>query len=112
MSNQTDCNEKLLPIMDAMDLLSGRWKIIIMTSLYINGKMRFNELKRSIPRVTGRTLSKDLKYLAENEIVRRTIKDTYPITVEYELTEYGQTLDTVFVALTEWGRNHRKRIIG
>ncbi|MEM8510087.1 MAG: helix-turn-helix domain-containing protein [Bacteroidota bacterium] len=103
---------KLLPVMDTMELLSGRWKIIIMTTLYLGGTMRFNEIKNSIPRITGRVLSKDLKFLEKHHIVSRRVKDTSPITVEYTLTNYGKTLDRVFQALTEWGIAHRKKIIG
>lgn len=72
--------------------------------------MRFNELKANIPHITGRVLSADLKRLEENKIVTRTVKDTAPITVEYELTEYGKSLDKVFTALTEWGIKHREKI--
>ncbi|NJO00954.1 MAG: helix-turn-helix transcriptional regulator [Bacteroidia bacterium] len=111
MDQKAAITRKLLPVMDTMELLSGRWKIIIMTTLYIGGKMRFNEIRSSIPKITGRALSKDLKFLESHQIVVRTIKDTYPITVEYELTEYGNTLDSVFKALTDWGVNHRKIII-
>ncbi|MEM8908851.1 MAG: winged helix-turn-helix transcriptional regulator, partial [Bacteroidota bacterium] len=60
---------------------------------------------------TGRVLSKDLKFLEAHQIVSRTLKDTAPITVEYELTDYGKTLDTVFQALTDWGIQHRKKMI-
>ncbi|MEM1322355.1 MAG: helix-turn-helix domain-containing protein [Bacteroidota bacterium] len=112
MDRKTEISQKLLPVMDTMELLSGRWKIIIMTTLYLGGTMRFNEIKNSIPRITGRVLSKDLKFLESHKIVSRTVKDTSPITVEYELTEYGKTLDSVFQALTNWGINHRKKIIG
>ncbi|MEO1031856.1 MAG: helix-turn-helix domain-containing protein [Bacteroidota bacterium] len=112
MNGKSEISKKLLPIMDTMELLSGRWRIIIMTTLYIGGIMRFNEIKRSIPRITGRVLSKDLKFLEEHNIVSRTVKDTSPITVEYKLTEYGLTLDSVFKELTEWGIKHRKKIIG
>ncbi|MEM8567527.1 MAG: helix-turn-helix domain-containing protein, partial [Bacteroidota bacterium] len=105
-------SNKLLPVMDTMELLSGRWKIIIMTALYIGGTMRFNELKKNIPRITGRSLSIDLKFLEEHDIISRTLKDTSPITVEYQLTDYGRSLDPVFRALTEWGINHRKRMMG
>ncbi len=112
MDKQSEIARKLLPVMDTMELLSGRWKIIIMTTLYIGGTMRFNEIRRSIPRITGRVLSKDLKFLEEHKIVSRSVKDTAPITVEYSLTDYGKTLDTVFQALTDWGIKHRKKIIG
>ncbi|MEO0903006.1 MAG: helix-turn-helix domain-containing protein [Bacteroidota bacterium] len=112
MVEKTEIGKKLLPVMDTMELLSGRWKIVIMTTLYIGGTMRFNEIKNSIPRITGRVLSKDLKFLESHTIVSRTIKDSSPITVVYALTDYGKTLDSVFKALTEWGINHRKKIIG
>lgn len=112
MEHHSEITKKLRPVLDTMELLSGRWKIIIMTSLFIGGKMRFNEIKRNIPRITGRVLSKDLKYLEENKIVSRTVKDTAPITVEYELTTYGKTLDPVFRALTDWGIKHRRKIMG
>lgn len=112
MDKNEELKNKLLPIMDTMEILNGRWKIIIMTTLHLGGKMRFNEISRSIPRITGRTLSKDLKFLEEHHIVERTVKDTSPITVEYVLTEYGETLGPVFQALTDWGKAHRKKIIG
>lgn len=109
---QSEVKKKLLPVLDSMELLSGRWRIVIMTALYMRGKLRFNEIRKHIPKITGRSLSLDLKYLEENGIVSRTVKDTSPITVEYELTDYGLTLDSVFQALTNWGMNHRKRTIG
>lgn len=109
---QSEITKKLLPVMDTMELLSGRWRIIIMTALYVGGTMRFNELKKNIPRITGRALSLDLKFLEEHFVISRTVKNTSPITVQYQLTDYGKSLDPVFRALTEWGMQHRKRIMG
>jgi DNA-binding HxlR family transcriptional regulator len=112
MDKKEEVAQKLLPVMDTMELLTGKWKIIILTTLYLGGRMRFNDIKNSIPKITGRVLANDLRNLEENQIVLRTVKDTSPITVEYELTAYGNTLDTVFEALTDWGIQHRKKIIG
>ena len=56
-------------------------------------------------------LSKELKELEVNELVLRTVRNTTPVTVEYELTEYGKTLDNVIEELRDWGTKHRKRII-
>ncbi len=109
---KSEITKKLLPVMDTMELLSGRWRIIIMTALYVGGTMRFNELRKNIPRITGRALSMDLKFLEEHDIVSRTVKDTSPITVEYRLTAYGKSLDPVFRALTDWGMDHRRRVMG
>jgi DNA-binding HxlR family transcriptional regulator len=112
MDKRDKVAQKLLPVMDTMELLTGKWKIIILTTLYIGGKMRFNDIKNSIPKITGRVLANDLRTLEENQIVIRTVKDTSPITVEYELTAYGKTLDIVFNALTNWGIRHRKKMMG
>jgi len=57
-------------------------------------------------------LSKELKELEINKLVNRTVLDTQPISVQYELTEHGLTLKTIINNLTEWGIAHRKKIIG
>jgi DNA-binding HxlR family transcriptional regulator len=57
-------------------------------------------------------LSKELKELELNELVKRTVLETQPITVQYELTEHGDTLQTIISELSDWGIVHRKKIIG
>ena len=57
-------------------------------------------------------LSKELKDLEVNGIVTRTVYNTIPVTVEYELTESGNTLNTVLDAMIAWGLQHRKMVIG
>ncbi len=57
-------------------------------------------------------LSKELKDLEINELVKRTVYDTKPVTVEYEITAYGKTLQKVVGEIAEWGVKHRKRVIG
>jgi DNA-binding HxlR family transcriptional regulator len=57
-------------------------------------------------------LSKELKELEINKLVKRTILDTQPITVQYELTKHGSTPKTIIDNLTDWGEKHRKEIVG
>jgi DNA-binding HxlR family transcriptional regulator len=57
-------------------------------------------------------LSKELKELEINQLIKRTILDTQPISVQYELTAHGDTLQTIITNLTDWGTEHRKKIIG
>lgn len=106
-----ECAQYVLPIRDTLDILSGKWKLPIIGSLTF-GKKRFRELTRDIPKITPRMLSKELRDLEENQLVSRTVYDTIPATVEYELTDYGQSLHKVLDSLQEWGTQHRKRIIG
>ncbi len=106
------CSKQLLPIRDTLDMLSGKWKIIIIMALLQNGKTRFKELQRLLGSVTGKVLSKELKELEQNGILIRTVRDTSPITVEYELTPYGATLKDAMIALHTWGTEHRRKMMG
>ena len=106
---QNLCISNLLPIRDALDIISGKWKIPIMLALCIHNR-RFKELHRDIPGITAKMLSKELKELEMNGLVKRTVHDTSPVSVEYSRTEYGQSLKPVIAALRDWGLNHRQRI--
>lgn len=99
-------------VQDAMDTLNGKWKIAIISSICCFGKRRFSDILNDIEGVSNRMLSKELKELEINELVKRTVLNTQPITVEYELTEHGNTLQTVISELSDWGILHRKRIAG
>lgn len=97
----------VLAVNDTMNVLSGKWKIPIIAVL-LYGKKRFNELERSIPKINPRMLSKELRDLEANGIVKRTVHDTVPVTVEYELTPPGYCFQKVLDVMLEWGLEHRK----
>jgi DNA-binding HxlR family transcriptional regulator len=105
------CKFKMLAIKDTMDILGGKWKIQILGSLGF-GKKRFGDLLRDVEGIAAKMLSKELKDLEINELVKRTVYDTKPVTVEYEITAYGKTLQKVVGEIAEWGVKHRKRVIG
>jgi DNA-binding HxlR family transcriptional regulator len=95
---------------DTLDILSGKWKIMIILALSIGGKRRFTELQREIGGITPKMLSKELKELEQNQLVKREVFATTPVTVEYSLTAWGRSLEEVIDALRSWGVAHRKRI--
>lgn len=105
-----ECMGHLLPLRDAMDILNGKWKIIILLSLTF-GPKRFKVMQREIHGITAKMLSKELKELEANELIKRTVYDTTPVTVEYALTEYGWTLEKVINEIRLWGVEHRKRMM-
>ncbi|PBJ16028.1 helix-turn-helix domain-containing protein [Flavobacterium sp. ACN6] len=109
--DQKKCTQHIMSVHDAMYILNGRWKISIIASLCFN-TLRFSDLLREVEGISGKMLSRELKNLEENQLVTRTVLKTQPITVEYELTEYGHTLKEVIESLAKWGYNHRKRITG
>ena len=107
----TQCNQYVLPVRDTLDILSGKWKLPIIGTLMMGNK-RFKEMEREIPKITARMLSKELKELEMNQLVKRTVYDTIPVSVEYELTPYGASLKEVLIVLGNWGIKHRSRILG
>ncbi|MBY0482892.1 MAG: helix-turn-helix transcriptional regulator [Chitinophagaceae bacterium] len=98
----------ILAINDTLNVLIGKWKLPIIGVL-LYGKKRFKELERAIPGITPRMLSKELKELELNGIVTRTVYDTIPVTVEYELSNSGKSLREVLDMMIQWGLNHRKQ---
>lgn len=103
--------QRVLAIRDAMDVLSGKWKILLIGVLLFKGKMRFMELLRHLDGIGAKMLSKELQDLEANQLVTRTVLQTKPITVEYEVTPYGRTLEQVVLEILSWGVSHRERIM-
>ncbi|SDZ80431.1 winged helix-turn-helix transcriptional regulator [Pedobacter hartonius] len=75
------------------------------------GSKRFKELAREIPGITDKTLSKELKDLEMNQLVSRTVINSFPTRVEYQITDYGRTLKNLMIELRSWGRAHRVKIL-
>lgn len=75
-------------------------------------KRRFSNILNDVSGISNKMLSKELKDLEMNKLVKRNVLDTQPVTVEYSLTEYGQELQAMIEDLSNWGIKHRKKIIG
>jgi DNA-binding HxlR family transcriptional regulator len=97
----------ILALNDTMNVLRGKWKLPILGALLF-GKKRFTDIQRSIPRITPRMLSKELRDLEMNGIINRKVYDTIPVTIEYELTSSGKSIRDVIDAMFEWGLKHRE----
>lgn len=94
---------------DTLTILSGKWKLNIIRVLLFR-KYRFNELQKKIPHITPRMLSKELKELELNGVVKRAVYNTVPVTVEYELTSSGFRLKELIAAMIQWGVAHREYV--
>ncbi|MHA4738541.1 winged helix-turn-helix transcriptional regulator [Dyadobacter sp. MSC1_007] len=105
-----ECTKSILPVRDALEVLSGKWKLPIIISLMFGNK-RFSQIAKEIPGITDKMLSKELRELESNDLVKRTVYDSIPVVVEYSLTEYGHSLKIVIKTLRDWGVAHRKRMM-
>lgn len=109
--NNPECSKQILAIRDAIEVLGGKWKIPIICVLAYYQKKGFKDLQREIPEITSKMLSKELKDLETNLLITRTVMDTRPITVSYEITPYGESTRAIITELYHWGSAHRKRVM-
>lgn len=107
ITNKESCQVRSRGIKDTMDLLSGKWKIHIMGILIYSGKLRFMDLLREVDGIGTKMLSKELQDLEMNHLISRTVLSTKPVTVEYEVTEFGRTLASVIDEIASWGISYR-----
>jgi len=109
MSNGNKCCSFGCPTEAALEVLGGKWKGLIL--YHLRGETRrFNELKRLIPGITQRMLTKQLRELEADKIVHRKIFQEIPPKVEYSLTSFGLTLTPILEALYGWGVEYIEEI--
>lgn len=90
------------PVEATADILGGRWKAVILYYLF-EGPKRFNQLRRLMPEVTQRMLTRQLRELELDGVVHREIFKEIPPRVEYSLTEFGASLGPIIVQMRDWG---------
>lgn len=90
----------------AANIIGGQWSLVICSWL-LQGKMRFGELKKSIPNITERMLTLQLRKLEKDNIIIRKIHAEVPPRVEYELTEIGYELRPIIQQMEDWGKRHK-----
>ncbi len=103
------CFESINAINDALYVLNGKWKIMVIKALN-EGPKRFSELERCIDGISPKALSKELKELELNEIVFRKVYNTIPVKIIYELTPYSDSLKEIIDCLGDWGLQHKEYI--
>src|SRR3989337_691099 len=109
VTSEAQCKATLNSVADALYVIGGKWKLRIIVALK-EGTKRFNEMQRLIDGISAKVLSTELKDLELNGFVRRNVFTGTPVVVEYELTEYADTLGDVLQTLSEWGAMHRAKV--
>ena len=96
------------PVETTIEAIGGRWKVLVIHHL-LDGTKRFGALARLLPGVSARTLTKQLRELEQSGIVQRVVHQHIPPKVEYSLTELGQALEPVLLAMHAWGEQLERR---
>ncbi|CCH49003.1 winged helix-turn-helix transcriptional regulator [Pseudodesulfovibrio piezophilus] len=89
-----------------LQVIGGKWKPIIIYRLGDDMVLRFSEIKRSIPNITQKMLTQQLRELESDGIVHREVYAQVPPKVEYSLTELGKTVVPVIDSLCDWGAEY------
>ena len=97
------------PVEVTLGLIDGKWKGVILFHLQ-EGCLRFSELRRRLPGITQRMLTKQLRALEDDDLITRKVYAEVPPRVEYALSETGQRLRPVIEILRAWGVDHKARL--
>ena len=97
------------PIETTLDVLGGKWKGMVLHRL-IFGTLRFNELRRLLPHVTQRMLTRQLRELERDGVIRRRVYAEVPPRVEYSLSEFGESLKPILLMMGEWGASYQDKL--
>jgi DNA-binding HxlR family transcriptional regulator len=93
------------PLAQVMSLLGKRWAGMILSTL-MQGPLRFNEIKRTVPGISDRVLTERLSEFQDLQLVTRTVTEASPVRVEYTLTDKGEALRPAITALTRWAEKN------
>ena len=93
-----------------LDIIGGKWKPIILYYISINRVARHSELKRYIPSINERMLTRQLRELEEDNLISRKVYPVVPPKVEYTLTEQGEKLIPILESLVKWGTDYANSI--
>ena len=95
-----------------LQVIGGKWKLMVIFHLAEQGTLRFGELRRTLPGITERMLVKQLRELEADGIVARKVHNTVPPCVEYSLTSTGLSLIPTIHTMRAWGENYEKNYSG
>lgn len=97
------------PVATTVQLIGSKWKLLILRNLMMR-PWRFNEMLRSIPGLSQKVLTDNLRALEADGLITRTVYPEVPPRVEYALSELGETLRPVFSALENWGNGYQQLV--
>lgn len=97
------------PVATTVQLIGSKWKLLILRNLLVR-PWRFNELKRSLEGISQKVLTDSLRALEADGIIVRTVYPEVPLRVEYSLSQLGETMRSILMAMEQWGRAYQEQM--
>ena len=110
-TKQLDCITQLLPIRDALAVRSGKWKVLLLSSVR-QGNQRFSASQKSILGLHSKVLAEELSDLEAHQLLARTVHNEYPVSGQYRATAYARLVKKVRLELHAWEMNDRQQMLG
>ncbi len=98
------------PVATTVQLIGNKWKLLIIRNLIYDGTQRFTEFTKSIPAISKKVLTDNLRALEEDGLVERKVFAEVPPRVEYSLSPLGMSLKPVLDAMQDWGTEYKSNL--
>ena len=99
------------PVEVTLSLIGDKWKILIIRDL-LDGTKRFSQLKKSLPGISQKVLTQNLRTMEESGLLHREVFAEVPPRVEYTLTPRGHSIKPVLESLARWGKDYQQDVFG
>lgn len=97
------------PVATTVQLIGNKWKLLIIRNLVYNGKQRFTDLIKTVPGISKKVLTDNLRALEDDGLIERDVFAEFPPRVEYTLSELGKTLKPILDAMHVWGTEYKAK---
>lgn len=98
------------PVATTVQLIGNKWKLLIIRNLVYNGEQRFTDFIKSIPGISKKVLTDDLRALEDDGLIEREVFAEVPPRVVYSLSPLGKTLKPILDAMFEWGTEYKNNL--
>lgn len=98
------------PVATTVQLIGNKWKLLILRNLIYNGTQRFGDFLKTIPAISKKVLTDDLRALEDDGLITREIFAEVPPRVEYTLSPLGQSLKPILDAMFDWGTEYKNKL--
>ncbi|PBJ09334.1 helix-turn-helix domain-containing protein [Flavobacterium sp. ACN6] len=109
ISTASEYKSEIVPIMDALYIINGKWRIPI-TLVLMEGNKRFSEIQKEVHKITSKVLAHELKEMELNGFVEKKPNAQSQAKTEYQLTDYSFSLEPILKSLRDFGILHRNKM--
>ena len=98
------------PVATTVQLIGNKWKLLIIRNLEYYGKQRFTDFLKTIPAISKKVLTDNLRALEDDGLIEREVFAEVPPRVEYSLSDLGKTLKPILDAMSDWGTEYKSNL--